>query len=154
MSNEISQLIIEAIQHDNAGNYLEMMAVAQKAVQLYPEVPEAHYILGCGHMKSGAYELAANSFQNSTSIKTDCVKSLNNLGICHFNLGKFQDAVKIFSLVIEKKPDYAKAYYRRAECWLLLGHVDSALAELTLLSGVDQGLAASLQQKFFKLLMS
>jgi tetratricopeptide (TPR) repeat protein len=120
VSFEISQLLKEAIAHEKAGNYHELTLVGQKAVQMYPKEPEAHYILGRCHMKSGEYELAANSFKNATS----------------------------------KKPDYAKAYYYRTECLLLLGHIDSAFSEWTLLSGTDQDLSASLQQDIFKSLMS
>ena len=154
MSIEISQLLIEAIEHDNAGNYLEMIAVTQKAIQLHPEVPEAHYVLGCGHMRLGAYELAANSFHKAISKKPDCLEALNALAICHFNLGESQKAVKFFSLVIKKNPDYARAYFSRAECWMSLGDVNSAFAEWTLLSTIDKGLATILQQNFFKFLMS
>ncbi|MDF1578745.1 MAG: tetratricopeptide repeat protein [Desulfurivibrionaceae bacterium] len=154
MSNEISQLLIEAIGHDNAGNYLNMVEVGKKAVQLYPDVPEAHYVLGCGYMRSGSYELATNSFQNSVLKKPDCVEALNALAICYFNLGKFRKAEKFFSVVIRKKPDYARAYYSRAECWMLMGAIDSVFAEWSLLSTVDRNLASTLQQRFFKFLMS
>jgi tetratricopeptide (TPR) repeat protein len=154
MDNEISQLLIEAIGHDNTGNYQQMIEVGQKAVRLYPEVPEAHYVLGCGHMHSGAYELAADSFQNSVAKKPDCVEALNALAICHFKLGNLQNAEKIFAKVIRKKPDYARAYYCRAECWMLMGDIDSVFSEWSLLAAINQKLATILQQNFFRYLMS
>jgi|GEM_PF-5927511 len=154
MGNEISQLLIEAIEHDNAGNYPQMIKVGQKAVEMYPEVPEAHYVLGCGHMRSGDYRLAARSFKNSISKKPDCVEALNSLAICHFKLGKTQNAEKIFSKVIRKKPDYARAYFSRAECWMQMGDIDSVFAEWSLLAAIDRNLAVTLQQNFFRFLMS
>lgn len=154
MGNEISQLLIDAIEFDNAGKYHRMIEVGEKAVKLYREVPEAHYVLGCGHMRVAAYKLAAKSFKNSISRKPDCVEALNALAICYFRLGEFQSAGKIFSRVIRKKPDYARAYFSRAECWMSMGDIDSVFTEWTLLAAIDRKLAAILQQNFFRYLMS
>ena len=69
MSYEMTQLVKDSIKYANEGNYIEMTRVAKRVIQAYPEVPEIHYVLGCGYIKLGEYELAANSMQNAASIK-------------------------------------------------------------------------------------
>lgn len=49
------------------------------------------------------------------------------------------------SMATNADPNYAKAYYFGAECWLKLGDIDAALAEWLLLSKIDEELAENLR---------
>ncbi|MFO7606883.1 MAG: hypothetical protein R6W72_11355 [Desulfurivibrionaceae bacterium] len=69
MSHEMTQMVKDSLKYADDGNYIEMIRVAQRVVQAYPEVPEIHYFLGCCYLKLREYGLAANSFQNAASIK-------------------------------------------------------------------------------------
>ena len=99
MSHEMTQLLRKALGYADDGNYLEMTRLAKKVVQEYPEVPEMHYVLGCGHMKSGEYKLAANSFQNATSKKADFAKAYYCRTECLFFLGDFDSALSEWTLL-------------------------------------------------------
>jgi len=52
--------------------------------------------------------------------------TLVNMGINHYNDGKYQEALEHFESALEQKPDYANAYYFRGLCKLATGEMAPA----------------------------
>lgn len=69
-----------------------------------------------------------------------------NLGNAFFELGDYLKAAESYKMATNADPNYAKAYYFGAECWLKLGDIDAALAEWLLLSKIDEELAKDLRK--------
>jgi len=57
------------------------------------------------------------------------VDSLFQLGIEQMNQGDPESAVKTFNLIIQKKPDFAEGWNKRATLYYLLGEYEKSLAD-------------------------
>ncbi len=57
------------------------------------------------------------------------VDSLFQLGIEQMNQGDAESALKTFSLIIQKKPDFAEGWNKRATLYYLIGEYEKSLAD-------------------------
>lgn len=70
---------------------------------------------------------------------------MHNRGISYERLGKYKEAVKDFSCVIDIDPQNANAYFNRGCCYDSIGELDLAISdysvalELDLRSGNEEG---------------
>ena len=71
------------------------------------------------------------------------------MGNAYFELKMFQEALESYRNATQLQSNYCKAYYCAAECYLILGDVEGALGELTLLSYIDEEMANELLTKIF-----
>ena len=64
-------------------------------------------------------------------LNSTVVQSYNNRGVAQYKNGDYDRAIVDYTKAIELKPDFAEAYYNRAEAWLHLGEWENARSNLT-----------------------
>ena len=108
---EINKLVQRVLMQDRTGKYPQMLNTCHEIIKLQPDIPEAHYFLGCAHMKLDQYQRAIEAFKEAVAQKSDYAEAHNNLGSCQFSLGQHQEATEAFLKAIDSKPDMAAAHF-------------------------------------------
>jgi tetratricopeptide (TPR) repeat protein len=70
----------------------------------------AHYDLGISYKEMGMYEMAINEFKSAMRGKTEQLKSLDMLAICHIEIGRYSTAENIFKKALSL-PDRSNEEY-------------------------------------------
>ena len=95
----------------NLGKLQEAENSYRKAIEIEPDLTEAHYNLGIILNDLGKLQEAENSYRKAIEIKPDLAEAYSNLGNVLINLGKLQDAELSYRKAIELKPGFAEAHY-------------------------------------------
>ena len=93
------------------GKLEEAELSTRKAIEIKPDLADAHYNLGIILKDLGKLQDAELSYSKAIEIKPDYAEAHYNLGNLLKDLGKLQDAELSYSKAIEIKPDYADAHY-------------------------------------------
>jgi len=83
----------------------------KKAIELNPDLPEAHYNLGLAYVKKGKYGKGIASYKKAVELKPDFALAHYRLGATYGAKGKYNEAITNYKKAIELKPDYADAYH-------------------------------------------
>jgi tetratricopeptide (TPR) repeat protein len=105
----------------------KMRAAAERAIQLDPQLPEAHVALGTVYARSAQWNLAERSFRRAIELD-------HSLSTAHYLFGRFvlwplgrvDEAVREGLAGIENDPLSARARYELAETLLSAGQYDRA----------------------------
>lgn len=81
----------------------------EKLVELDPENPASHYMLGLGYFDAKKYRKAERSFQKAVAISPQAAEIHFHLGVLYDQWKKFDQAVPAFREAIRLKPDYPQA---------------------------------------------
>lgn len=84
-------------------------AYLEKLVELDPQSPAAHYMLGLGYFDAKKYRQSERSFQKALSISPEAPEIHFHLGVLYDQWKKFDKAVPAFREAIRLKPDYPQA---------------------------------------------
>lgn len=88
---------------------------------------QSHYMRGVELAEKGDPVKAALEFRNALKLKSDYVDALFGLGEVQEMQGQFQNAIRQYAAVAERKPDHLEARIRLANILLAGGRVDEAL---------------------------
>lgn len=91
---------------------------------------EALYARGDFLRRSGKLTNAENDFKFVKQLDPGHYLANYNLGVIYFQQNKLQQAVEEFSMAIEKKEDYAYAWYSRGLCHYQMGNKATAKKDL------------------------
>lgn len=91
---------------------------------------EALYARGDYLRRTGKLANAENDFKYIKQIDPGHYMSNYGLGVIYFQQNKIQQAIEEFSMTIEKKEDYAYAWYSRGLCYYQLGNKANAKRDL------------------------
>lgn len=108
--------------------YDRALPLAQKAVELAPDDPWAHYVLGSTLM-SQDMEKAVEQFDKALELKPGWNTVRLNLAAACIGAGKNERALELLNAYLENKPDDLKALTNRALVYLRQGKPEKAMAD-------------------------
>ena len=95
----------------------------------------ASYSLGTHYYRKGAYPAAIEEL--TKAIEYGYMDAFSNRGNAFFAMGKFEEALRDYSLAIAFRPDWAKAFYDRGLVAFQLGYYEKALMDYSLAIKLD-----------------
>lgn len=99
-----------------------------QALQLNPDVADAHNNLGIIRMAQGDGEKAIQHFSNALEKDPQLFQAHNNLGTLLLGSGQFEEAIFHFSRALEINPRQARAHNNLGAALDLLGRSEEAIA--------------------------
>ncbi len=93
------------------GKLNEAELYTRKAIEINPDLAEAHFNLGGILQDLGKLKEAEISYRKAIEINPTYAEAYSNLGIILKDLGKLKEAEISYRKAIEINPDFAKAYY-------------------------------------------
>jgi Flp pilus assembly protein TadD len=105
-------------------------AAHRKAIQLKPDLAEAHDELGTALSAQGKLAEAEAAHRKAIQLKPSLAVAHNSLGICLACQGKLADAEAAFRKAVQLRPDSAKAQANLGNALKQQGRLDEAVAEL------------------------
>lgn len=104
-----------------SGNHARAIECYQRALEIKPDMYEAHFDMGYAYDKLGDYARAIDCYQRAVEIKTDKDKAYYNMGIGYCELGDHARAKDCFQRASEIKPDFYEAFYNMGYAYNKLG---------------------------------
>jgi tetratricopeptide (TPR) repeat protein len=116
--------------YQTAGDNKKAEASLFRAVQIDPQMPQAHYNLGVLYESQGKTDLAVQAWQATLRLVPDHVEAMNNLGVVLTRRGELDQAIDLLYRAIQLRPDLAAAYANLASAVSLKGasRMDEAIA--------------------------
>ena len=102
----------------------------QKIVAIHPADETSHAMLATLAFERRECKTAVDEFRQSQALTSSNVKSLEEYGSCLLQLGKPDDAVKIFERITEMQPQSEKARYNMAVAQVMAKRYSDAVAIL------------------------
>ena len=112
------------------GKATQALGELLKAVELAPDNPQIHNLLGIIYLEKGMNVQAAEHFQKALVLDPKYIEVRNNLGTAYLRLGRNQEAIKELNRAIES-PMYSTphyAYYNLGQAYLALQDYEQARA--------------------------
>lgn len=103
---------------------------ARLAVQLGPELPDAHSVLGVAQLATGQSQAAVESLEAANRLGPGDPDRLVNLGTAYMLRGRVSDAVRAFRSAAALDPSDARAFGDLGAALLADGRPDEALPHL------------------------
>ncbi len=107
--------------HLNLSNYLlrqgaheRAMEHARKALALHPDSPAAMFAFGNACMMQGDYQAALGKFELVLNQNPDRTDALFNAGLALENLGRPDEACRLYERLVMLEPHHAKAWFALA----------------------------------------
>ena len=116
-----------AIQHHQRGNFQEAISYYKKAIQINPNLSEAHNNLGYAYQGLGKTQEAINCYQKAIQINPNLSEVHNNLGYAYQELGKTQEAMNCYQKAIQINSDYVEAHNNLGHLYRELGKTQEAM---------------------------
>lgn len=124
-ANALHSLGLIAIQTGNRETAIDLIG---RAIEIEPELAEAHNNLGNALKAQGTLDEAVACYQQALRIKPDYAEAHSNLGIALKAQGKLDEAVASYREALRIKPDYAKAHNNLGITLKNQGKLDEAVA--------------------------
>ncbi|KAG2220240.1 hypothetical protein INT45_008781 [Circinella minor] len=84
---------------------------------------------GSEHLNEGSIDMAMHSYHKSVQL-VPSAPGYFNIGVCYFQMGKHQDAIRSFERSLEFEPNQADAHTNIASAYLMLKNVPEAIKHL------------------------
>jgi tetratricopeptide (TPR) repeat protein len=94
----------QAMDHFNAGRYLEADKLCTAIIQAVPNNIDAINLLGVIAQKTNHYDLATEQFKRAINIDNNNVLLYYNLGGSLYQLGRREEAIHVLQTALEKEP--------------------------------------------------
>lgn len=133
-----NDLVSEAVSLANNGMLKEAESLCLKILEDYPENADSLHVLGVIASWTGNNEIGVYYLLEATKINSNQSKYFFNLGVCLFNLRRYEDAISAFETAIQLDPDQPWAYARLGIVHRLTRSWE--LAEQSLKKSIDLGL--------------
>jgi tetratricopeptide (TPR) repeat protein len=111
------------------GRVEEAIPHYQKALEINPDLAEAHNNLGNALLQKGKVDEAIAHYQKALEIKADYAEAHNSLGNALLQEGKVDEAISHFQKALQLKPGLAEAHYNLGVALDQMGRVDKAIAD-------------------------
>lgn len=132
------------------------LALHEKAIESYIEAikcqqdyKQAIINLGAEFFNIEDYSEAESVFKKAIEVDPNDARSHFNLGNALYRQEQFELAVQSYRIATELNPNHVNTQYCVAECYLLLGDTELALAHTTKLSNIDEEMANELLARIF-----
>lgn len=122
-----------AVAHHNAGQLREALVLYQQLLQRFPEHRQVLAVVGQIELQLGRPADAVSYLSRAVVAAADCSQWqpqwLLDLGAGLHMLGREEEAVRCFTLVIDNGHSSVDAYYNRGTVLLQMNHLDAAIAD-------------------------
>lgn len=106
---DAGQLVNEASQFLNQNKNAEALFRLERAVQIAPGLPDAHYNYGIALAKMGQTEEAVKQYQEAARLNPQMPYAWMNLGASYQLLGKIEEAVQAYTEFVTRFPTNPEA---------------------------------------------
>lgn len=111
-------------------NYRDNIALSERIIRCFPDEPSVYESAAWAYYRSGrfaeAIDVALNDLERHPREMACEVHQV--VGMSHFRLGRYRDAVSSLEKAIHADPNYGKCYSRLAQIQADLGRHDDAIA--------------------------
>lgn len=111
------------------GNYNEAARDINKAIELYPPNPVAHYNLGLAYNKLGRIEEAVKEYKTAIELEPDNLTYRRELAGIYYKSGIFGEALNQYLNLIKARPDVPEYHNDIANVYYKMERFDDALQE-------------------------
>jgi Flp pilus assembly protein TadD len=108
----------------------EAMPLAQKALELRPDYPEAHNNLALALGSRGRVEEATAHYRRALELDPGYAEAHNNFGFALAARGQLEEAISHYRRALESDPGHAGVHYNLAMALVARGQPRAALAHL------------------------
>ena len=116
--------------HRTLKQYTEALASFQKAMDLNPQMAEAHTSIGMVYRALGDLKQAEAYHRQAIQLNPLLKNAYNNLGIILLEANRNQEAIHSFEKIISLDSDYTEAYRNMGNAYIQLGKKQEALSVL------------------------
>jgi len=109
------------------GKFQQALVYYRKALQINPQLAEAHHNMSVTLSSLGRYDEAISHCREAIRLKPDYFKAYNTLGIALSYQQKYDEALDCFNKSLRIKPDYAEGYNNLGALLQLQGKTDQAV---------------------------
>jgi protein O-GlcNAc transferase len=106
----IQHIFSDAVRHFQAGRLDEAIACYRRAIELKPELPEAHANLGAALKEQGRLDEAVGCYRRAIELRPELPEAHANLGAALQEQGWLDDAIVCCRRAIALKPDFPLAH--------------------------------------------
>src|SRR4030095_2737703 len=92
------------------GQYTKALEALKRAVQLEPELAEAHYFLGATYNNLGLHREAVKAFKEAIRLKPTWAEAYSGLGVAYNCSMRFGESVEALQQAIRLTPGWAQPY--------------------------------------------
>jgi hypothetical protein len=100
------------------------LKACRRALELDPDLPEAHNSVGLALNAKGLHEEAIAAYETAIRLRPHYHKAYNNLGILLHAQGQFSEALTAYTKAVTLVSDYAEAQWNKGMLHLLLGEFE------------------------------
>jgi hypothetical protein len=111
---EWQRLAVQADRLYNQGHFEDAVGHATRALEINPDAPVAHLVLGLVDWQHGRSHDAIARISRALAIRPDLPAAQNALGLCYAQLGDHDLASRHYDLAVLLKPDHPHARFNRA----------------------------------------
>ena len=127
---DVDSLIGLATAHAQQGEMPEARALLEKALELSPEHPAAHDILGNVLREQGRLAEAIESYERALAAEPRRASALSNQALCLRDLGRFNAAIEQLKHAVELNPSDVTVRSNLAALLFDVGDFDPAMAHV------------------------
>jgi tetratricopeptide (TPR) repeat protein len=99
------------------GNCAAAVPLFKQIIQQHPAMAAAHYELGWCYNELQQYDSALTALTTARKLDPGNHRIIYEAGFAKYKLGKLNEALADFTLVIKQKPAYGKAYVARGDLY-------------------------------------
>ncbi|MCS6927984.1 MAG: tetratricopeptide repeat protein [Saprospiraceae bacterium] len=120
--NHYAALDIRTLTHIRLDELEQALPYAQRMVQIEPQNPKGHVLVGTVYQRMKRYDEAIEAFNRALAISPNDPDALNGRGASIFNgKQKYREALADFDRVISIQPTNGMAHLNRSRCYFMLG---------------------------------
>lgn len=119
------------------GNERQGIEQARRFVQKHPDTWNGWFVLGWGLRRVGEYAEACSSFERALQLGEPQVDVLNELSICHLEIGNLQECERCLSIALEMAPEDTRVISNIGVLHLRRGDTKSALSYFRTVQAID-----------------
>ncbi|MCS7037734.1 MAG: tetratricopeptide repeat protein [Saprospiraceae bacterium] len=117
-----ASLDIRTLTHVRLGELEQALPYAQRMVQIAPQNPKGHVLLGTVYQRMKRYDKAIEAFNQALALSPNDADALNGRGASLFNgQQKYREALADFDKAIAVQPNNGMALLNRSRCYYMLG---------------------------------
>jgi tetratricopeptide (TPR) repeat protein len=117
-----------------SGDLRNSNAHLEKALRIYPDIPQAHFDLGGNYLRLHEYERALPEFQQYVEKYPDLSRAHYGLSVAYFLLHRYAEAEASARSALEISPDLIEYRYMVGSAMIAQGHCTAEAKELLLQS--------------------
>ena len=122
----LALLHAQILKHTLDGRFLEALSGCEQALALDADDADTMHLMGAVHLEAGESELAVE-WASRAIRKQQKAEFLSTLGFALSNLGRRDDALKVFDHAVQLRPDDARLWSQLGNACSTMGHPEDAL---------------------------